>query len=146
MSAAQPDVTDPASVPDPDHHDEEARVAHKTRFNEALSKLYETSKSGGGRILSIADVARIRGVLQGYDNLSTKERHRQDAYNIQKRYILGTTGFSGTYRTQDVLQKGGKVICPWEDSFEAITLVHDNRKSTLHSPTPFYGAAQLTPF
>ena len=53
----------------------------------------------------------------------------------------------GNYRAQDVLQlKDGKLICPWEEAFDAIWLVHENRKSTLHSRAPFYGAAQLTPF
>ena len=138
MSAATAAKPDEASSPDGLVDESEY---FKTSSNKAADLLYQQSKVGGGRMLSVADVARIQGVLQGFESMSTPEKHQQDAYNIRKRYVLGSTILGGTYRVQDVLQKkDGKVICPWEETeaFDALTLMHDNRKSTLHSPTPFY--------
>ena len=127
--------------------DDREKAAFKATFNTALAQLYQMSKTGGGRIVSVTDVAHIRGVLQGFDTMSTEQKRQQGAYDIRKRYSLGVACMLGNYRAQDVLQlKDGKLICPWEEAFDAIKLVHENRKSTLHSRAPFYGAAQLTPF
>jgi hypothetical protein len=79
--------------------------------------------------------------------MSTEQKHQQGAYDIRKRYSLGVACMLGNYRVQDVLQlKGGKLTCPWEEAFDALTLLHENHTSTLHSHAQFYGAAQLTPF
>ena len=52
--------------------DDREKAAFKATFNTALAQLYQMSKTGGEgrRIVSVTDVAHIRGVLQGFDTMS----------------------------------------------------------------------------
>ena len=84
MSAAAAAKPDEASSPDGLVDESEY---FKTSFNKAADLLYQQSKAGGGRMISVADVARIRGVLQGFESMSTPEKHQQDAYNIRLQHI-----------------------------------------------------------
>ena len=72
MSAAAAAKPDEASSPDGLVDESEY---FKTSFNKATDLLYQQSKVGGGWMLSVADVARIRGVLQGFESMSTPEKH-----------------------------------------------------------------------